>query len=280
MIKFSQAYKQIKEILQNNPECTLPFEADCLVEFVLSKKRLEIAQDYEIDQNDYDKLIKLCETRKNGYPLQYILGSWQFFDMTLKIGEGVLIPRQDTETVCQHAFEIINQFDYPSVIDLCSGSGAIAMAIKRYCPDSSVVAVEKSPEAYDYMVENIKSNNLAVVPVLADIFRFAAKIEEKSMYVIIANPPYVDPEYNSELQTAVTYEPEMALFAQDNGLRFYKYISQYYYPAIKENGYLIFEHGFDQHEKIKAITLQFGYKYIKEITDLTGYSRGIIVQKN
>ncbi len=272
-------YKEIENILSENENATPKMEADLLIKFIYGKNRLDMPADFTVSNEDYQKLIELTTKRKNGYPIQYLLGSWQFFDLELKVGEGVLIPRNDTEIVCKKAIDILKEVENPNVLDLCSGSGAIALAIKKYLPNSFVTAVEKYEEAYNYLAENIKLNNLNVLSYKADIFVFDDKIEEETFDLIISNPPYVDPAYKPELQTEVTYEPETSLFADDYGLRFYKYISKYYYKKIKYNGYLIFEHGFDQHQYIKNIIEDNGYIYIEEITDMHGVSRGLVARK-
>lgn len=271
-------YRQMCGIMQQNQNSDVRFEADCLIEFVLGKKRIELAG-CEISQQDSEKLISFAKKRQGGYPLQYILGRWYFFDMELFVGEGVLIPRQDTETVCEAAFEVINQIAEPAVIDLCSGSGCIALAVKKYCPKASVVAVEKSNEAYKYLKDNIEKTGLQVLPVLADVLRFDDKIEQDSFDVIISNPPYIDNSFKGKLQKELEYEPDMALFAENNGLYFYRFIAHYYKKAIKEGGYLIFEYGYDQQSAVKNILIEEGYSIVKEIIDLAENPRGVIAKR-
>ncbi len=273
-------YKELKSIISENENADPSFESDCLLIHLYDKNHLELPKDFKISKEDYELLISYANKRKEGYPLQYILGKWEFLSLELKVGEGVLIPRQDTETVCLNAIEIFKSNSEINILDLCSGSGAIALALKKHLENSTVVAVEKYKDAYDYLLENIKLNDLQVLPIQADIFNFDYKIEDETFDLIISNPPYVDPAYEKELQTEVTFEPKEALFAQDYGLRYYKFIAQYYYKALKYGGYLIFEHGFDQHENIKRIIQEFNYTYVKEIIDLNNVSRGLIARKN
>lgn len=279
MINLNLLLKQMTEILSANENCEPRFEANQLLEFVLGKNRLELGPAYQVSDADCEKLLSLCEKRKNGYPLQYILGRWQFFDLDLEVGEGVLIPRRDTEDVCLAAFEYIQQFDSPNVLDLCSGSGAIALAVKRYCPSATVMALEKFPEAYSYLEKNIAGTGLRVLPVLGDVFNYDWVVEEETFDVIISNPPYINPDQQGKLQAEVGFEPETALFAPDKGLRFYKFIAKYYRPAIKDGGYLIFEYGYDQAKAVRDILFDAEYRIIKEIVDTAGNPRGIIAQK-
>lgn len=279
MTNLNTLLKQMADILSANESCEPRFEANQLIEFVLGKSRLELGPAYQVSDENTEKLLALCEKRRNGYPLQYILGTWQFFDLELEVGEGVLIPRRDTEDVCLAAFDYIKQFDSPNVLDLCSGSGAIALAIKRYCPDATVMALEKFPEAYRYLVKNIEKTGLRVLPVLGDVFNYDWIVEEETFDVIISNPPYINPDQQDKLQTEVGFEPATALFAPDSGLRFYKFISKYYRQALKDGGYLIFEYGYDQAKQVRDILFKAEYRIVREIVDTAGNPRGIIAQK-
>lgn len=279
MINLNSLYKQMTEILSTNENCEPKFEANLLLEFVLGKTRLELGPMYEVAESDERKLTQLCHKRADGYPLQYILGKWQFFDLELEVGEGVLIPRRDTEDVCLAAFEYINTMESPTVLDLCAGSGAIALAVKRYCPQANVMALEKYPEAFEYLKRNIEKTGLRVLPVMGDVFRYDWKMEEETFDVIISNPPYIHPDQQGKLQKEVEYEPATALFASDAGLRFYKFIAHYYKKALKEGGYLVFEYGYDQAKAVRNLLLSEEYKVVKEIVDTAGNPRGVVAQK-
>lgn len=279
MTKLTDVFKNMQEIMSANEYSDARFEADCLIEYVLGRQRPFYGTDYLVSSEREDKLYSLCEKRKNGYPLQYILGKWQFFDMELSVGEGVLIPRQDTEDVCLRAFDYIKKFNSPNVLDLCSGTGAIALATKKYCPAANVVALEKYDDAYRYLEKNIKDTGLSVLPIKADVFGFDYVIEPQTFDVIISNPPYIDEKLKGKLQTEVSFEPDTALFAGQNGLWFYKFIAKYYYKAIKDDGYLIFEYGYDQADDVRYIVESNQYAVEKEIVDTRGNPRGIIARK-
>ena len=274
----NELYKQMCGIMAQNPNSDARFEADILVEFVLGRKRIDL-MGCDVAEADAQKLLGYAQQRKEGYPLQYIVGKWYFFDMELMVGEGVLIPRQDTETVCEAAFEVINKIEQPKVFDLCSGSGCIALAIKNYCPNATVTAVEKSDAAYSYLTKNIECTKLDVKAVMADVFCFNDALEAESADVIVSNPPYINPKVKDKLQTEVGFEPEMALFADDDGIAFYRHIVQHYRNALKKGGYLVFEYGFDQQQAVKNILADEGYTIVKEIVDLGGNARGVVAQK-
>ena len=271
-------YRQMCGIMEENPNSDAAFEANQLIEFVLGKKRIELLGK-DVSETDAQKLLEYAQKRKEGYPLQYILGRWQFFDMDLYVGEGVLIPRQDTETVCEAAFEVIGAMENPQVVDLCSGSGCIALAVKKFCPHSTVTAVEKSDDAFAYLEKNIDYTQLDVTAVKADIFEYDKVIKENSLDAIISNPPYIHPDVRATIQKEVSFEPDMALFAEEEGLLFYRYIAENYRKVLKKGGYLVFEYGFDQQTAVRNILLQTGYNIIKEIVDLGGNARGVVAQK-
>lgn len=273
-----ELYRRMCEIIAQNPESDAAFEANQLIEFVTGRKRIDVMHE-TADEHTEQKLLEYANKRKEGYPLQYIIGRWQFFDLDLYVGEGVLVPRQDTETVCEAAFEVINTFAAPTVLDLCSGSGCIALAIKRFCPDAKVTAVEKSDEAFRYLEKNIAHTQLDVTAVKADIVCYADTVADETVDVIVSNPPYIDPAVKPHMQKEVTFEPEMALFAADNGLWFYSFIAKSYYSKLKKGGYLVFEYGFDQKAAVREILEKQGYTIVEEITDMGANPRGIVAKK-
>ncbi len=279
MNKLNNVYRQLQNILKENENAATAFEANRLIEFVLGKSRLELGFDYAVADQDMEKLFALAEKRKKGYPLQYILGSWQFFDMELAVGEGVLIPRGDTEDVCAAAFEYLKDMPGAKVVDLCAGSGAIGLAVKRFYPGCDVTAVEKFPRAFRYLQKNIAKTGLPVNPVLADVFGYEVELQPGAVDMIISNPPYIHPDLQGKLQKEVSFEPATALFADEDGLVFYRYIINNYRRHLKKGGLLVFEYGYDQQKQVKNLMEQAGYRILREITDTGGNRRGIIGEK-
>ena len=155
----NELYRQMCAVIGENTDSDPSFEANQLIEYVLGKKRIELFG-ADICKEDAEKLMQYAQQRKEGYPLQYIIGKWYFFDMELMVGEGVLVPRQDTETVCEAAFEVINTIDTPTVLDLCSGSGCIALATKRFCPNANVTAVENRMKLSDISKKTLLTHSL------------------------------------------------------------------------------------------------------------------------
>lgn len=255
------------------------FEATQLMEHFcnITKHQLLMGGDRKIDPMLEETLELAVARRIKGEPLQYIIGCWDFYGFTFKVGDGVLIPRSDTEVLVDTGISLIKDIGNPTVADLCSGSGCIGISIAKNLPKSKVLAVELSQKALPYLKDNVKSleiNNLMVIS--NDVITYCP---ECSMDLIVSNPPYVTQEEMEHLQKEVTFEPEMALVAKENGLYFYRVISQRYYEFLNPNGWLAFEVGYKQAEQVAGLMAGFGYKNIKTIKDLSGIQRVVIGQK-
>lgn len=221
------------------------------------------------------------ERRCRREPIQYIFGEWDFMDMTLALGPGVFIPRPDTEIVAGEAIRIARAAvgEEIQALDLCSGSGAIALALKRHAPRTHITAVEKSPEALAYLQKNNQKMNNCVSIRQGDVFTFQDTLAPGSLNLIVCNPPYIAPEEKASLEPELSYEPPEALFAQDHGLAFYKHIAPAYYGALKENGALIFEIGWKQESAVTEICRAAGYREIRVLRDLSENPRCVTACK-
>lgn len=209
--------------------------------------------DEPISEEKYIEAAEMADRRLNGEPIQYILGSWDFMDFTFKVGEGVLIPRPETEILVEHILDEIKNINKPIVYDLCSGSGCIGLSIKKLHQNADVYLVEKSENALSYLRENHKClcNNLDNVTVLqGDILR--VKDFENLPYadVIISNPPYIRSAEIPMLQSEVLREPVMALDGGEDGLVFYRVLINEWSKRLKTDGFMAFECGEDQSKAI------------------------------
>ena len=214
--------------------------------------------------------IKFANRRISGEPLQYILGEWEFYGLPFYVGEGVLIPRADTETLVDAALEIIgNEPLY--VADLCSGSGAIAIAVAKNS-SAKVTAIEKSETAFSYLERNVERNGAAVECVLGDLFGEW----NQNFDLILSNPPYIASAVVETLSDEVKREPKMALDGGTDGLDFYKRLTSYWKTRINAGGHLAVEIGYDQGESVFALFEQNGFENITLIKDYGGNDRVII----
>ncbi|MEG1650957.1 MAG: peptide chain release factor N(5)-glutamine methyltransferase [Oscillospiraceae bacterium] len=254
-------------------------EINVLLETATGKKHLSGLGDIAISDEQYAKLRCLLKRRIGGEPLQYIAGSWPFLDFELQIGSGVLIPRPETEELALHAIELVKSMTAPRVIDLCSGSGCVAIALKRAIPEAEVTAVELSDEALKFLDINSQKNRVSLKIEKGDVFVFDMTLADASADLITANPPYVTQCEYDENAEELKNEPLMAFIGGEDGLDFYRHIIPSYKSKLKSGGRLIFESGFNQTEQVKELFLSSGYTDVEIFTDLFGLPRNIVGTK-
>lgn len=220
------------------------------------------------------------ERRCHREPIQYILKNWDFMDLRLSMGPGVFIPRADTEIVADEAIRFARSAGQNArAIDLCSGTGAIAIALARHAPQTAVMAVERSPEALKYLRENNAAYGGNVTVMEADVFTFQNRLVDGKIDLIVCNPPYIAPEEKETLPPELSYEPPEALFAENHGLAFYEHIAPAYLPALKPGGALILEIGWKQAKAVEEICRDAGYTDITIRRDLSENPRCVSARK-
>lgn len=216
-----------------------------------------------------------------GEPLAYVLGQWDFYGMTLYVTKDVLIPRDDTCAVTGLA---INQALFlgssPRILDLCTGSGCIGLAIATRVKDAKVTCADISKEAMAVCKKNITQQKLTgrVSCLQADALNtpmpFLGKFD-----MIVSNPPYITSREMEELPHSVKdFEPHLALHGGDDGLEFYRSIASKYCKALKPGGYLCFEFGMGQGDGVCAILQQNGYTILERTRDNNDIERAVIAQ--
>ena len=218
-------------------------------------------------------LFDMAQRRAQHVPLQYILGKWSFMGFELKVGEGVLIPRDDTEVLVGLCLDYLKASDGKTALDLCAGSGAVSVALDKLA-NADVTAVELSDKAYNFLLENIKGTNIK--PHKGDIFECYRDFEAKSFDLIASNPPYIKTDEIETIQTEVGYEPKTALDGGADGLDFYRAIARRWTPLLKSGGAMAFELGEGQAEYVGGLMADHGYINIKTAKDLGGTDRAII----
>lgn len=273
-----EAYRKTKDILAEAGFEAPAFEALCLVEKVFGFNRLALITRGEETAATDEKLAllaELTEKRLSHEPLQYIIGKWSFMGIDLLVGEGVLVPRDDTEVVTSLCIDFLSGKENPSVIDLCAGSGAISLALEKYA-NCKVTAVELSDKAFSYLTQNIKLNNSAVNALNGDIFECHKDIADNSLDLIVSNPPYIKSADIAALQEEVQHEPVMALDGGESGLDFYRRIVPLWKSKLKAGGALAFELGEGQYDEVCRILADNGFGGITESIDFGGIQRAII----
>lgn len=274
------------EVLKKSMNTDTPIlDAELLLIYALNRSgmkfdriKLVTQQDYPVDLRTALWYRSLVEERSQGKPVQYITNIQEFMGQKLHVGPGVLIPRADTETVVEKVIELAKGMEKPGIIDMCTGSGAIAVSLGSNIPGSRVWAVDISDSAIDCCRINVHQLGLEsrISIVKSDLFE---NIKEEGLTgavdIIVSNPPYIRSAVILELGTNVRdYEPHLALDGGEDGLVYYKRIVKDSVDFLKNDGILAFEVGYDQGTKVKGIMEESGYYYNLNIEkDLAGYDR-------
>lgn len=265
---------EAKKLLAKNLN---PQEARDIIFFVTGLNSQEQLLNYkkELTDNEENKVKDILFKRINGYPLQYILGKWTFMGRDFSLGEGVLIPRDDTEVVVLSVIPYLEQNKNLRIIDLCSGSGIIAVTLKCMFPKCEVHALELSEKAMSYLKRNIESLAPDVILHQGDLNLLCECFKDNYFDLVISNPPYIQSEVIPTLQTEVKREPKMALDGGTDGLDFYRSITQKWSNKLKPGGMMAFELGEGQFDMVKAMMKEKGFENISEYKDLGNIQRAI-----
>lgn len=277
---YNMLYRQILNLLKKAGIDSPAFDTLCLFEsvFAMNRHSLIMEGEKEVLKADIHKIVEMAEKRAGGYPLQYIVGKWNFMDLEFFVGEGVLIPREDTSTVVELCLSSIKEqgFEKPAILDLCAGSGAIGVALGKYADNSTIISLEFSKEAMNYLTKNIQHNCCEnVIAVYGDIFKDNLKFSEEEFDVIISNPPYIISNEIKTLQKEVQFEPILALDGGTDGYDFYRKIIFDWSRCLKKGGVMVFELGENQFETVKEMMLKEGFCKIIESYDIQNIKRGI-----
>lgn len=252
------------------------FDASCLVENItgLSRTKIMLCDD-DIADEQAELVERAVLRRISGEPLQYILGEWDFFGRTFEVGEGVLVPRPETELLVELALEKLRNVRYPVVFDLCAGSGCVGLTIAAERPDAHVWLFEKYDEAFHYLKRNIKKLGLTnVQAVQHDItLGYDDKISE-TPDLIVSNPPYLRTDELDGLSTEVMYEPVTALDGGKDGIDFYRIIASRWLPNVNKHGGIIFECDPSQTLEIADMLMPYAMR-VKIVTDIFGLQRAV-----
>lgn len=250
-------------------------DADWIAVDVLGVKRSELAELSHIKSHNADKMIELAKERAEGKPLQQVLGNTDFYGLPIKVDERVLCPRPETEYLVEAVVDIIGKKNINRVLDLCTGSGAIAIAIKKKCDNVIVTASDISADALALAKENATLNDAEVEFVLSDYF---ANVQGK-FGLIVSNPPYIKSSDIEGLDKEVKdYEPRIALDGGESGLGAYTSIIFTAKDYLDEGGYIAFEVGIGQAEDVKKLLEDNGYSDIVIKQDLENIDRIVIAR--
>lgn len=281
MVSRLELYRNCVQKLKENGIDDAEFDAVCIFQDILKEKNPLFKPDEEVIDSHIAKIYDNIQSRCMGKPLQYILGEWDFWKYTFKVGEGVLIPRPDTETLIENILDICKKHNIksPKILDLCSGSGCIAITLSKEINNSEVYAVEKSDMAFEYLQKNISFNNAEVKAVKADVFISENADKFRNFDIIVSNPPYLTAEEMQNLQKEVQAEPETALFGGNDGLDFYRAITEIWSSSLKKGGYICYEIGDNQHNSVADILKTHNFININFTEDTGGIIRTVTAEK-
>lgn len=271
--------KGIMLLEQNNIEDSI-IKAKRLIQYVLKKTANQIILDLDscIKKDNETQYLEYINQIINGKPLQYITHEQEFMGFKFYVDENVLIPQPDTETLVERAIEIVKDAkpitENINVLDMCTGSGAIAVSIAKLCKNIKICALDISDEALEIAKKNAFENEANVEFFKSDMFENISK--NAKFDLIVSNPPYIKETVISTLSKDVQNEPHIALSGGKDGLDFYRIIANNAYKYLKYQGKVLVEIGYDQAESVEELFAQtHQYDKIRCIKDLSGNDRVI-----
>ena len=215
--------------------------------------------------------------RAKGEPLQYIEGAAWFMGLEFGVDPRVLIPRPDTETLCEAALELLEGMQTPAVLDMCTGSGAIGVSVKRFCPRAKVTLTDVSRDALLVARTNAMRLGAQVEALQGDLYD---AIAGRRFDMILCNPPYLTGEDMAALQREVRFEPALALFGGQDGLDFYRRIADGLNEHLNPGGYLLLEVGMGQDQDVlQLVQSAMDCADTQVLEDLNGVARVVIAQR-
>ena len=247
----------------------------------MTQEQILAKRDLYVNESVCQQMEAAVQRLMNDEPLPYVLGKWEFYGLDLIVTPDVLIPRDDTCAVASLAIQQSLFLDSkPRILDLCTGSGCIGLAVASRVKDAKVTLADISPKALSVAKENVALNKLSgrVRCVAADALRPAFPFLGK-FDMIVSNPPYITGAEMKELPRSVAdFEPHLALFGGDDGLDFYRSIADRYRAALKPGGYLCFEFGDGQGDSVCEILEANGYTILERSRDYNDRERAVIAQ--
>ena len=285
MVKtLSELYLDARRVLitQEDPQSASLMARNLLCHITgMTQEQILAKRDMYVNEDVCRQMEAAVQRLMNEEPLPYVLGKWEFYGLELIVTPDVLIPRDDTCAVAELAIQQSLFLDSkPRILDLCTGSGCIGLAIASRVKDAKVTLADLSQEALAVAKQNIVLNKLTgrVSCVKADALdtppAFLGKFD-----LIVSNPPYIPTREMLELPHSVAgFEPRMALHGGEDGLKFYRSIAKNYANALKPGGFLCFEFGMGQGDDVCAILETNGYTVIERVKDYNDRERAVLAR--
>lgn len=271
MVERRELYESCLKKLAEKGFDSADFDVSCIFSDVLQERSF-IKNGAPVSDENAERIRSMTEKYVSGYPLQYLLGKWEFYGLPFYVGEGVLIPRQDTETLVELVINKLGKEKDLAGVDLCAGSGCIAIALDKKL-ECHITAIEKSETAFEYLEKNIRLNNSGITALRADVLDEKISSGFRDLDFIVCNPPYLTKDDMENLQKQVSYEPAEALFGGDDGCDLYRGIVRCWKRSLKAGGLICFEIGMGQEDEVSGILIQHGFENVRFIKDYCGVYR-------
>ncbi|MBD3668744.1 MAG: peptide chain release factor N(5)-glutamine methyltransferase [Kangiella sp.] len=265
----AQALAWARQQLESMDEAAI--DADILLSHVMGQSRtwLKTWPEHILSKQQFSHYQESIERRKQGEPTAYIIGEKDFWSLTLKVTQDTLIPRPETELLVELALQRIPETSDYKVADLGTGSGAIALALAKERPQAIIWALDMSEGALTVAQANAEHNKIDNVSFGRG--NWLDGWQHGQLDMIVSNPPYVAP--NDPHLADLVYEPVTALVAEDNGLSDIYTITQQAIQYLKPNGFLLFEHGYDQGSAVREVLHKAGFTKVETVKDYAGQDR-------
>ena len=268
----NQASKKLVDVIGLDPaEASL--EANLILQYLLKKNRAWlISHDRDVLTDDQQQdFYALLQRRLVGEPIAYILGLREFYGLPLKVTQATLIPRPDTETLVEAAFQKNSVNVAWDILDLGTGTGAVALAIAKHRPTCNLIGVDASVEALAVAIENAQRLDLKNVRFIES--NWFSDLAAERFNLIVSNPPYIAEGDCHLTQGDLRFEPRSALVSGVDGLDDIRRIIQDAPNYLKPNGWLMLEHGYDQAQSVASLLKEHGFSQIDHTQDLAGTLR-------
>ncbi len=249
-------------------------DAEILLKHVsgLSDTQLIVFDKEPLEKGIIKRVDDLVAARSHGSPIAYLTGWREFYSLNLKINQHVLIPRPETELLVDTALSLIQSMPSPRILDMGTGSGAIALAIASNAIHAELLATDVNEKALELAAENARLHHIESIKFLNS--SWYSGLAEERFDLIVSNPPYIDPEDPHLSQGDVRFEPKQALIAADRGRADITEIAGQATDHLKPGGWIALEHGYDQGEFTRALLKSRGFSGLKTLKDLNRHERG------
>ncbi len=285
MLTVLEAITKSTEYLQSKGIESARLNAEMMLAHILKCKRLQLYLlfDRPLSEEEISVYREFLKRRSMNEPLQYILGTVEFYGLEFLVDKSVLIPRPETELLVETVIEFCKKRNNVSILDVGTGSGNIAISIAKHIPYAEITAIDSSAEAIKLGKENEIQNDLKdrIIFGVIDIFDLNSELRLKEYDVIVSNPPYIsEHEFGTLAPELRVYEPKSALTDYSDGYNFYRRIISCTNSLLKKGGQVFFELGAGQSEKVKQMLLDKNFSELKIKTDYLNIERVISGVKN